>query len=399
MPSQSMDRDAREDLHARLSARWPEIEQAVLTRVFTVEDPSDSLADPEYTEGLRAAVSASLSYGLAALESGDERSPPVPPSLLTQTRLAARNGVPLETVLRRCFAGHALFTDFIVEEAEAGGHLELAELQSPLRTQATIFDRLVAAVSEEYACEEHERSLSSQQRDAKRIERLLAGELVDTAELGYRLEDHHLGAVAKGPGAVAALRQLAASLDRRLLLVERDEETIWAWLGGRKEMPTDRIRSEICATWPADRPPLALGQPAQGLAGWRLTHRQARAAWPIAMRGPDPVVFYAEVALLAAILHDDLFATSLRQLYLAPLETERDGGEAARATLRAYFAAGRNVSSAAAALGVSRRTVANRLHGIEDHLGVHVHDCAAEIEAALRLDELHRSPVHPTGTT
>lgn len=395
MPRHAMDRDARVDLHARLSARWPEIEQAVLTRVFTVEDPSESLADPEYMEGLREAVAASLRYGLAAVELGEERSPPVPPTLLTQTRVAARNGVGLETVLRRCFAGNALFVDFIVEEAEAGGHIERAELQSSLRTQATIFDRLVAAVSQEYACEEQERSLSTQQRDAKRIERLLAGELVDATELSYRFEDHHLGALAAGSGALAALRELAASLDRRLLFVEREKETVWAWLGGRTSIPADELKGKLDA-WP-DKLPLAFGEPAQGLTGWRLTHRQARAAWPIALRGPDRIVCYAGVALLAAIVHDDLLATSLRQLYLAPLEEERDGGEAARATLRAYFAAGRNVSSAGAALGISRRTVANRLRAVEERLGLQVHDCAAEIEAALRLDDLNRSAT--AGTT
>jgi PucR C-terminal helix-turn-helix domain/GGDEF-like domain len=397
MPRYAMDRDAREDLHTRLSARWPEIEEAVLTRVFTVEDPSESLADAEYMEGLKEAVKASLGYGLAAVKLGEERSPPVPPVLLTQTRVAARNGVSLETVLRRCFAGNALFVDFIVEDAEAGGHIERAELQSSLRTQATIFDRLIAAVSEEYACEEQERSLSTPQRDAKRIERLLAGELVDTAELAYRLEDHHLGAVAAGPGAMVALRELATALDRRLLFVEREEEMVWAWLGGRTQISAEELKAKLTA-WP-ERLPLAFGEPGQGLTGWRLTHRQARAAWPIALRGPERIVCYAEVALLAATLQDDLFATSLRQRYLAPLESERDGGEPARATLRAYFAAGRNVSSAAAALGVSRRTVANRLRTIEEHLGFQLHDCGAEIEAALRLDDLNRAPASPTGTT
>ena len=43
------------------------------------------------------------------------------------------------------------------------------------------------------------------------------------------------------------------------------------------------------------------------------------------MRGPEPFVRYVDVALLAAVLQDDLLATSLRKLYLEPLEAERDG--------------------------------------------------------------------------
>lgn len=48
---------------------------------------------------------------------------------------------------------------------------------------------------------------------------------------------------------------------------------------------------------------------------------------------------------------------SLGQLYLEPLARERDGGQMARETLRAYFGAERNGASAAPVLGVSRQTV------------------------------------------
>jgi DNA-binding PucR family transcriptional regulator len=109
---------------------------------------------------------------------------------------------------------------------------------------------------------------------------------------------------------------------------------------------------------------------------------------PIALRSPQVLVRYADVALLASILQDDLLATSLQQLYLAPLGAERDGGQALRETLRAYFAAERNVSSAAAALAVSRQTVINRLRTIEQRFDRPLNKCAAEVEAALSLEDL-----------
>ena len=58
----------------------------------------------------------------------------------------------------------------------------------------------------------------------------------------------------------------------------------------------------------------------------------------------------------------------------------------ARETLRAYFVAERNISSTAAALGVDRRTVTNRIRAIEDLFGRPLKDIAAELETALRLD-------------
>src|SRR4029077_15954907 len=97
---------------------------------------------------------------------------------------------------------------------------------------------------------------------------------------------------------------------------------------------------------------LAIGEPAEGLAGWRQSHRQGAAAFNVARRRWKPIVRYADVALLASAMQDELLVSSLRQLYLEPLEAERDGGRVARETLRAYFGTERNVSSAAAALGV-----------------------------------------------
>jgi DNA-binding PucR family transcriptional regulator len=131
---------------------------------------------------------------------------------------------------------------------------------------------------------------------------------------------------------------------------------------------------------------VTVGEPGEGLSGWRLSHRQAKAALPIAERRSEAVLPYADVVLLTSILRDDLVATSLHQIYLEPLEAAPDGGRVARETLRAYFAAERNVSSTAVVLGVDRRTVTNRLRAIEELFGRPLKDVAAELETALRLD-------------
>jgi sugar diacid utilization regulator len=193
--------------------------------------------------------------------------------------------------------------------------------------------------------------------------------------------------MVKGEGARELTAELARSLDRRLLAVRREEEPIWAcWLGGRGPLEAERAMRALGDLCP-DGVFVTLGEPGEGLSGWRFSHRQAKAALAVAERGGRPVVRYAEVALLASILRDDLIATSLRQLYLEPLEAARDGGEVARETLRAYFAAGQNTSSTAAALGVDRRTVGNRLNAIEALLGRSLRDCATDLEIALRLDD------------
>jgi DNA-binding PucR family transcriptional regulator len=375
------------ELSALLRARREEIELAALKRVYAIADPVE-VADPQYAEGLKLAVGAALDYGLTALEHSEESAPPIPSVLLAQARLAARNRVSLDTVLRRYFAGYTLLGDFLVGEAES--ELQAAELKRLLHTQAALFDRLVVSVTEEYERERSSRQRSPEDRRVKQVQRLLAGELTDASQLAYEIEAWHVGVVAIGKGAEAALRELAARLDRSLLIVRPGEEAVWAWLGGRRAADVARLEAILCEGSPHEVA-VAIGEPGEALAGWRLTHRQAKAALPIAMRSSQALVRYADVALLASMLQDELLATTLRQRYLVPLTEERDGGEVLRETLQAYFAAGRNVSSAAAVLGVNRKTIASRLSTIEASIGRPLGSCAAELEAVLRMDELDAS--------
>src|SRR5690348_11721466 len=201
---------------ARLRERMPELQEAVTTRVYAIADPRE-VADRAYRQGLDAAVTAAIEYRLAVLEAGERRAPAVPEVLLAQARLDARDGVPLDTVLRRYFAGNTHFGDFLVEEAERA-EVPSATLRSLLREPATLGDRLLAAVSAEHAREAATRpSGSATERRREIVKRLLAGEFVDHSEIEYDFDAQHLALMAKGEGAEEAMRALAERLDRRLL--------------------------------------------------------------------------------------------------------------------------------------------------------------------------------------
>jgi hypothetical protein len=371
-------------LASRLRERLPEIQATIATRVYAISDPRE-VADPAYLQGLNAALAAAIDHRLAVLEVGERRAPAVPPVLLAQARLDARDGVSLDTVLRRYFAGNALFGDFLVEEAERA-EVPSSTLRRLLGAQATLGDRVLSAVSAEHAREAKNRPGNAVERRRECVKNLLAGELVDHSELGYDLDAHHLALMVKGEGSRKAMRLLAERLDRRLLAVCREEEPIWAcWLGGRHPLGVEQALQAL-GELSLERMFVTVGEPGEGLSGWRFSHRQAKAALPIAERRGQAILRYADVALLASILRDDLVVTSLHQLYLEPLERARDGGKVGRETLRAYFAAERNISSTAAALGVDRRTVTNRIRAIEDLFGRPLKDFATELETALRLD-------------
>ena len=338
---------------SRLRERLPEIQAAIATRVYAISDPHD-VADPAYLQGLDAAVAAAIEHRLAVLErvSAAPRSFRRPCS----HRLAWMRATAFPST-RSCVA-----TSPATPSSGTSSSRRRSAPKSRARPFAACSARrrhsaiaLPAAVSAEYAREAGNRPSSASERRRECVKSLLAGELVDHSDLGYDLDAHHLALMAKGEGAQEAMRVLAGRLDRRLLAVRREEEHAWAcWLGGRHPLEAERALRAL-GEIPLDGVWVTLGEPGDGLVGRRLSHRQAKAALPIAARRGQAILRYADVALLASILRDDLVTTSLRQLYLEPLERARDDGKVGRETLRAYFAAERNVSSTAAALGVDRR--------------------------------------------
>jgi DNA-binding CsgD family transcriptional regulator len=264
----------------------------------------------------------------------------------------------------------------------------MAKLQHVLRALATRFDRVFTAVGEEYRSEERSRPAdTSGQRRIKNVERLLAGELLSTDDLAYHFDGWHLGVVASGLRAGQRLNELAGILDRYLLAIERGEGGIWAWFGGRHHFEQPELDAFVSFSV-SGQTAIACGNPGHGLNGWRLTHRQASLAFGVAQYGAESPVRYGDVALLATVIQDDVLTAFLHQRYLVPLESGRDGGVSARQTLHAYFAAGGNISSAAAALGISRNTVASRLLTIEAKLGRPLDSCRTDLEAALHIDRL-----------
>jgi hypothetical protein len=377
--------EARTDLAQRLRARRPAIEESIFVHVRGVApNPAGIEENPEYLAGVRAAVTAIVDYGLMGIERGEEWSGPIPSSAIAQAHRAARDGVSLDTVLRRYVLGDKVLGEFVIDEVES---LPPRTLHHVFRAQGSLLDRLMASIVAEYKQEIERVQCSPERRLAHRVQKLLAGEHVSTAGLDYEFDGWHLGMIATGAKAKETVRSLAAKLGRQPLIVARGEETVWAWLGGSQRLViadvgrllTAKGRSDVC---------LMIGEPGKGLNGFRLTHRQAQAAQMVALRRPQMLTRFADVGLLALVLRDEALSRSLVDIYLTPLDNTRKGSPALRNTLRAYFAAERNISSAAARLGVARQTVESHIGMVEVRLGRLLPTCMAELETALRLEEL-----------
>lgn len=342
-------------------------------------------AGADYQEGLLTAIDSAIDYGIdSVLKGRGGRPSQVPFELLAQARRSARAGVPLDRVIRRYLTGYASFSAVLFEELHAPD-ISSATSKAILRDQTLWFDEVIEVVTRHYVEEDNEaRRLRSKSNLYVQVERLLAGRAVDLEPFSYDLRRTHIAAVGRGGEAEAAVREIGGQASCQSLIVQSDDDLVFSWLAvaapGMKDGVLEAM-GDICSV------PIACGAPGVGETGWRRSHRQALSAFPIAER-LGKSTRYGDVPLLTAAWHDDLLAHSLSDIFIQPLASDRDGGKQSRETLSAFFAAGRNMSSAAASLGVSRRTLGSRLKTIEKKLGRSLVGGKPALEVALAMADL-----------
>jgi hypothetical protein len=372
---------------SQLNDEIDDLVETMLVRMREEAPDFDVTSRPELAEGLRASCYGNIRAFLQAL--GGDRQPPrtSPPEAMNEARAAARAEVVLEPLLHTYRIGHAVVLERFMAFVE---ELNLSPAQRRNATMIgskylfTYVDRVVREVSEEFDAERRRIRRSSMQRRVQLVRDVLAGASVDSAELGYRLEQEHLAVVANGPAADADLRDLAQRLGRGLLTVAMTDDTVWAWLGSLRRNShgdgTDLVWTQLTG-----RTRYAIGEPAWGVTGFRDSHEQALAAHRVAVHLHQPVTRYDDVALEAALLSDPQAARRFVERELGPLTTPDPRTQVMRDTLGGYLQCGLNAAAAAAMLHVSDRTVAYRIHGIEDLLGRNVLARSAELAAAVRL--------------
>jgi hypothetical protein len=373
---------ARVDLTSRLRAREREIEDAIFARVSSMF--TSACEDADYESGLRSAVAAAVHHTLTEMEAPAELPGPIPSAAIAQAHRAARRNISVDRMLLRYIAGHRVLGAYVMDEAHRGGLASNEPVLHHLRTtQEAVLERLMTTIAYEHRQERERIERSREECHADLVQKLLAGERPDTSDLDYDFDDAwHLGIIANGPRAKRIVRGLADDLRRQLLCLSTGEGSVWAWVGGRKELEMAGVERAL-STASTGSVSLVLGEPRRGMSGWRLTHQEAQAALLVALRRPEPLIRFADHALLALVLQNESLVKSMVSIYLPSL-----GNPVARETLRAYFSAGCNAATAAAKLEIDRHTVERRLRTIEARLGRQLRSCYAELEVVLRLEEL-----------
>lgn len=347
---------------------------------------------PELWEAVRDSCLANLETGLVAI-AGDRRVPDqVPADARELALVTARLGLPLGALLRTYRIGHMVVWGRIFVLLEAEGVDATTRREAIAAASAYLFDhvdRVSAMITDDYTGERDRLLRSREQRRTQLIRDVLEGADPDpaasTGTLDYDLRLNHLALVVSAPDPEAVVRSLARDLDApHRLVVVLTGDTAWGWLGRTREFA---LPERLPAVEDAR---ISFGEPAVGVAGFRTSHRQARDAHGVALRAGSrsQPVRYDEVALETLAGGDDERAAVFVARELRGIDGDDARSRRLRKTLRAYFAAGQNASSAAAMLGVHEHTVAYRLRTVEAALGRPVTARRAELETALRLFEL-----------
>jgi hypothetical protein len=347
--------------------------------------------DPEYRESRQAAVAALIDYCLTSLERDDDWGP-IPPALREHARRAARIGIKSHAFIRGYLAGHRRFIALLGDEIQVSSEKRCESARAYLaETYRPLLDHILDSIEHEYHTARESTVQGNDSEIREIVCRLLAGEVGGSELVALDYPIHrtwHSGVIVLGPQASWTLRSVESRLGLALLEVPWGD-VIWAWLGSRRKLESEKISSWITAKG-ASSLSVAMGSPHAGLDGWRQTHYEARSALSLALHQTAKVTRYEDDPLVIAALENKSLATWLKA-FIRPLSEHSDGGVDLLIALRAYIDAGFNYSAAEAALGHTRHTIADRVRIAEDVLGRPIRACASELSTAMRVHEIAES--------
>lgn len=404
------------------AASTPAVERALLAAADEMEAQVDELAaelvellhgeipelgdDPAGREETRRSTTVHM-LAFARMMRAKERPDRVEPvpEAIAFARATVHRGVSLSLVLRAYHLAHGFYLH-AWEQRLGSARLDAVTLhdatQKLVAMTFAFFDGLAQRLTEEYERERERWLRGAQALRAETIRAIVAGEKVDADScsrvLGYELRRTHTGLVlwAQPPGgeetALAKLESAAAETAAALgcprpLVLEVGTGRLWVWAG--TDTPPDAVAIDALAQAPRqDGVSVAIGDPGEGIEGFRRSHRDADDAARVAMiasKRAGSVVRYRSVQL-GALLSGDL-ARTVRYVreQLGPLAAADDEAARLRATLKVYLEEHASRIAAARRLGIHQNTVAKRVKACRDLLGHDIDEGGVDLQVALVL--------------
>jgi DNA-binding PucR family transcriptional regulator len=382
------------------------VSKALTDRILAMEP---ALAeDDELVDALYISVAENVEQLTGTLRDGPlPADTPAPGGALRYARILARRNVPMAVLLRAYRVGQARYHQLAMAEiARLAPNADTAAATATLLSEVTFafVDRTSEDVMEAYQAERDAWVQNRAAARAAQITAVLGNGPVDLAEaeriLGYSLDGPHVGAVFwSDDGAVADAagleREIARLVEqlgcpRPALVVPLHTNAVGAWL------PRRTLAAPV---WPVDTETtlrLALGDPAAGPEGFRLTHRQALAARGLAefadLERRRAVTPWSAVGPVALMCSDREQVAVWVQTTLGGLGVADEAMERLRETLL-LFLGNRSFTNTAKAQHLHKNTIQYRVKRAEEALGRPLEEHRDDIELALRVCHWVGTPV------
>jgi DNA-binding PucR family transcriptional regulator len=376
------------------------------------------LATDAAIEGLlTASVTANVATILDLFEAGaDNTQLEAPAAAVEYARRLAQRGVAISGLLRAYRLGQAAFQQRMIRGVAEQSTATDVVVEAAMELAATTFNYIDRISEQVVVAYQTERDRWLRNRGAVRSARVMSllaeGEVsIGEAEkaLAYPLRQTHRGLVVwveAGSEAMDRLSRLERVVgrlaehyrcERAPLVIAPDDSTVWAWLPVPSKPPPSGQGTPFTAdenAW------VAVGDPAAGVAGFRLTHRQARQAQIVAMaadaRHRTRVTESAQAGLVALMCADLDAVRAWVHHALGALAVDDDANARLRETVRSFLSAGGSYTAAAQELTLHKNTVQYRIRKAEDTRGRPLSDGRLDVEVALLAEHLLGSKVLQT---
>ena len=370
------------------------------------------LPDAESFEANRASNEASILGFAEILEQGaDPAATSLGQATLAYTKEAAQRGIPMTRLIRSYRLGHAAAWDGITPLIAAHATDQEQRAIAIELCSAWLFAYVDAALclAEDFYSAERERWVrSTAATRAETIDTILAGEPIDAAlagrRLGYELDRQHTAVIAwlesheEGHDTHAAMEAAIAQIQDRLgaagaLVHSLGLLSTAAWIGTGDPVASRQLDDLRFDTHTATGVRVAIGEPGQGIAGFRQSHDEAAHARRVAVLAARPagtVTRYSRVTLAAIATADLDQARVFVKRELGGLAADDDPTTRLTATLRTYLEEHSSRGRTAKRLGIHENTVSYRIKQAEEILGRSVDQRTLELRVALALAHLVR---------
>ena len=331
-----------------------------------------------------------------------------PTAALEYARRLAQQGMPVNALVRAYRLGQRTVNELIFAELRAIDMPELTRVTVIEAITATLFEYIDWMSQQVVAVYEGERDRWLENQNSLRALRvrevLAANKTIDvdaaTTSIRYPLRWHHLGLVLWYPDAGAEGDELAR-LQRFLrelvepagaaagpLFVAADRTCGWGWLPFRAPAADALVAVRLFALARPDSPSVAIGTMADGVEGFRQSHREAETARSVAViaKRPEPTVISAADPGLSVVarLGDDVTATrDWVATVLGDLAIDNENDGRLRETLRVFLGCNASYKMAAEELNLHFNSVKYRVGRAVARRGREIGRDRLDVELAL----------------